>query len=44
MAFDTIGQNLIVMHSFEGVFEVDLMSGEKKQLVSEQDMIGVDVR
>lgn len=44
MEFDTIGDNLIVMHSYSGVFEVDLKTGEKKQLVSEKDVIGDEVR
>lgn len=44
LAFDTIGDNLIVMHSHHGVFEVDLKSGSKKQLVSEADVIGKAVR
>lgn len=43
MAFDTIGDNLIVMHSYLGVFEVDLKTGGKKQLVSEENVIGVEV-
>lgn len=44
MAFDTIGDNLIVMHSLQGVFEVDLKTGKKNQLVSESDIIGNKVR
>lgn len=44
MAFDTIGDNLIVMHSFLGIFEVDLITGQKKQLVTESDVIGDEVR
>lgn len=44
MAFDTVGNNLIVMHSLHGVFEVDLKTGEKKQLVFEKDVIGDEVR
>lgn len=44
MAFDTIGDNIIVMHSYQGVFEVNLKSGKKKLLVSENNVIGVDVR
>jgi len=42
MAFDTIGHNLIVMHSLLGVFTVDLKTGEKTQLVFENDVIGDD--
>lgn len=44
MAFDVLGDNLIVMHSSLGVFEVSLKTGAKKQLVSENEQIGVDVR
>lgn len=44
MAFDTTGNNLIVMHSSQGVFEVDLESGNKKLLVSVKDVIGQTVR
>lgn len=44
MALDTIADNLIVMHSSDGIFKVDLKSGEKIQLVSESDVIGIDVR
>lgn len=44
MAFDTIGNNLIVVHSYQGVFEVDLKTGEKNQLVSESVVIGDEVR
>lgn len=43
MAFDTIGNNLIVMHSLQGVFTVDVTTGEKTQLVSEKDVMGDDV-
>lgn len=43
MAFDTIGNNLIVMHSLMGVFAVDLKTGDKTQLVYETDVIGDDV-
>lgn len=44
LAFDTIGDNLIVMDTTAGVFELSLKNGQKKQLVSETDVIGVDVR
>lgn len=43
MAFDVLGDNLIVMHSFLGVFEVSLTTGEKKRLVSENERIGLEV-
>ncbi|CRL06686.1 CLUMA_CG019603, isoform A [Clunio marinus] len=42
MAFDTIGNNLIVMHTYQGIFEVDLINGNKKLLVSSKDIIGSD--
>ena len=41
--FDTISDSLIVMHSFQGIFQVDLKTGSKKQLVSEKEIIGVEV-
>lgn len=44
MAFDVLGNNLIVIHSSLGVFEVNLENGEKKVLVSDDDVIGEDVR
>lgn len=44
MSFDTIGDNLIVMNSFYGIFQVDLKTGKTNQLVSEKDVIGDDVR
>lgn len=44
MAFDTITDKLIVMHSSQGIFEVDMKSRAKKQLVSENDVIGKNVR
>jgi adipocyte plasma membrane-associated protein len=44
MAFDTISDSLIVMHSFEGIFQIDLKTGKKKQLVSEKEIVGDDVR
>ena len=43
MEFDTISDSLIVMHSFQGIFQVDLKTGSKKQLVSEKEIIGVEV-
>lgn len=44
MAFDADEENLIVMHSLLGVFEVNRKTGEKKQLVTEKDVIGLKVR
>ena len=43
MAFDTISENLIVMHSSDGVFVVDVKTGKQKRLVSNSDVIGDDV-
>lgn len=34
LAFDTQGNNLIVADAYYGIWEVDLVSGDKKQLVS----------
>lgn len=34
MAFDTIGNNLIVADAYYGIWSVDLNSGKKTQLVS----------
>lgn len=44
LAFDTIGDNLIVMDSSNGVFELSLLDGKKKQLVSGSIDIGSSVR
>lgn len=44
MAFDTITDSLIVMHSLEGIFQVDLKTGKKTQLVSAKDVVGDDVK
>lgn len=44
LAFDTIGDNLIVMDSSNGVFELSLLDGKKKQLVSGSTDIGSSVR
>jgi adipocyte plasma membrane-associated protein len=43
MAFDTISDSLIVMHSYHGIFQVDLKTGGKKQLVTEETVVGVEV-
>ncbi|KAG5679181.1 hypothetical protein PVAND_008770 [Polypedilum vanderplanki] len=42
MNFDTLGNNLIVMHSYDGIYEVNLDSGDKKLLVSRDTIIGKD--
>lgn len=44
MAFDTISDSLIVMQSYEGIFQVDLKTGKKNQLVSRDDVVGDEVR
>lgn len=43
MAFDTLGDFLIVMHSSLGIFEVDLKTGQKNNLVDADKVIGVKV-
>lgn len=37
MAFDTIGNNLIVADAYYGIWSVDLSNGRKTQLVSPKD-------
>ncbi len=44
MEFDVVGNNLIVIHSSLGIFEVDLDSGKKKILVSPDEVVGTNVR
>lgn len=44
LAFDTIGDNLIVMDTSSGIFELNLKDGKKKQLVKSTDVIGSSVR
>ena len=44
MDFDTLGNNLIVSHSYLGIFEVNIESGEKKHLVKNDEVIGENVR
>lgn len=44
MAFDTISDNLIVMDTTDGIFELNLTSGEKKHFVSDKAVIGLIVR
>lgn len=43
MAFDTQGDNLIVADAYYGIWEVNLKTNEKKQLVSPDQVIGVNV-
>lgn len=43
MAFDTQGNNLIVADAYFGLWEVNLDTSEKKQLVSPNQVIGVKV-
>lgn len=44
LAFDTQGDNLIVVDSYYGLWEVNLNSKQKKQLVPPDQVIGVKVR
>lgn len=44
MAFDTISENLIVMDTSSGIFELNPKTGDKKQLVSDDAEIGISVR
>ena len=44
MDFDTLGNNLIVSHSYHGIFEVNIDSGEQKHLVKNDEVIGENVR
>lgn len=43
-AFDIKENSLIVIQSYEGVYEVNIETGEKKLLVSRNDVIGDNVR
>lgn len=43
MAFDTQGDNLIVVDAYYGLWEVNLKSNQKKQLVTPEQTIGVNV-
>ena len=36
--------SLIVIHSYEGVYEINLDSGDKKLLISRDEVIGENVR
>lgn len=44
MSFDTISENIIVLDTTDGVFELNIKNGEKKQFVSDQTVIGSTVR
>lgn len=37
MAFDTIGNNLIVADAYYGIWMVDLKTGKKQQLIAPSD-------
>jgi len=40
MSFDTISENIIVLDTTDGVFELNIKNGEKKQFVSDKTVIG----
>lgn len=45
MAFDVLDENILfVIHSYLGIFEVNLKTGEKKLIVSNEEVIGENVR
>lgn len=44
LAFDTLGEFLIVMHSLQGIFEVDLKTGKKNNLIDADTVVGVKVK
>ena len=44
MSFDINPDNLIVMDSSDGIFELNMKTGEKVHLVSEKAEIGTSVR
>ena len=44
MSFDVNLDNLIVMDTSSGIFELNMKTGEKNQLVSEKAEIGTSVR
>lgn len=45
MAFDTISEkHLIILDAYNGVFELNMENGEKKQIVSNKAVIGSSVR
>ena len=43
LALDTIGNSLIVVDAYYGLWEVNLKNNEKKQLVTPEQVIGVNV-
>jgi adipocyte plasma membrane-associated protein len=43
LAFDTQGDNLIVADTYYGLWEVDLKTNQKKQLVKPETNIGINV-
>lgn len=43
LAMDTQGDNLIVVDAYYGLWEVNLKSNQKKQLVTPEQVIGVKV-
>lgn len=44
LAFDTIGNNLIVADSYYGIWQVDLAYGKKKLLISPQQMLDGNIK
>lgn len=44
LAFDTVSDDLIVVDSWNGIFGLNMKTGEKKQFVSEKTVIGSSVR
>lgn len=44
MAFDTISENLIVTDTANGIFELNVENGKKKQIVSSKVELGSEVR
>lgn len=44
MAFDTIGNNLVVADAYYGIWLVDLKTGKKTNLVSANDELDGKVR
>ena len=44
LAFDTVGDNLIVMDTSSGIFELNLKSLERKKLVPADAIMGGSVR
>jgi hypothetical protein len=45
MAFDVLDEDmLIVVHSYLGIFEVNIKTGQKKMLISNEEVFGENVR